>query len=151
MSLVVFPPKFTKGHLNASFQIADLETGTIYKSALIHLFHYAPQNNRKLVKDAAKKNEEEHNEINWRIIEKDRKQVSSMIEGVGRVNTMDDVAMTCANICGVQLAIADVSAGKPLLYQFAWKVIKFIENKKNKNWMGDNSDCIAHSPMVFMA
>ncbi len=133
MSLVVFPPKFTKGHLNASFQSSDLETGTIYKSALIHPFHYAPQNNRKLVKDAAKEIKKERNKINWRIIEKDRKQVSSMIEGVGCVNTMDNIAMTCANICGVQLAIIDASAGKPLLYQFAWKVIKFIENKKTKN------------------
>ncbi len=53
MSPVVFPPKFTKGHLNASFQSSDLEAGTINKSALIHPFHYAPQNNRKLVKEAA--------------------------------------------------------------------------------------------------
>ncbi len=151
MSLVVFPQKFTKGHLNASFQSYDLETGTIYKSALIHPFHYTPQNNRKLVKDAAKEIKEERNKINWRIIEKDRKQVSSMIEGVGCVNTMDNVAMTCANICGVQLAIIDVSAGKPLLYQFAWKVIKFIENKKTKNWMRNNSDCIVQLPMVYMA
>ncbi len=67
------------------------------------------------------------------------------------MNTMDHIAMMCANICGVQLAIVDVSAGKPLLYQFAWKVIKFIENKKTKNWMRDNSDCIAHLLMVFMA
>ena len=31
MSLVVFPPKFTKGHLNMSFQSSDLETGLLYK------------------------------------------------------------------------------------------------------------------------
>ncbi len=55
------------------------------------------------------------------------------------------------NICGIQLAIMDVSGGKPLLYQFTWKVIRFIENKKTKIWMRDNSDCIAHLPMVFMA
>ena len=79
MSLAVFPPKFTKGHLNASFQSSDLETGMIYKSALVHPFHYAPQTNRKLVKDAAKEIKEECNKINWRIVEKDRKQVSSMI------------------------------------------------------------------------
>jgi hypothetical protein len=151
MSLVVFPPKFTKGHLNASFQSSDLETGTIYMSASIHLFHYTPQTNRKLVKDTAKEIEEEPIEINWCIIEKDRKQVSLMIESVGHVNTMDDIAMTCANICSVQLAIVDVSAGKPLLYQFTWKVIKFIENKKTKNWMHDSSDCILNLPMVFMA
>jgi hypothetical protein len=43
MSLVVFPLKFTKGHLNASFQSSDLKVGTIYKSVLIHPFHYAPR------------------------------------------------------------------------------------------------------------
>jgi hypothetical protein len=148
MSLVVFPPKFTKGHLNTSFQSSDLETGTIYKSALIHQLHCAPQT---LVKDAAKEIKEEHNKINWGIVEKDRKQVSLMIKGVGHVNTMDNAAMTCTNICGVQLAIVDVSAGKPLLYQSAWKVIKFIKNKNTKNWMRDNSDCIAHLPIFFMA
>jgi hypothetical protein len=150
MSLVVFPPKFTKGHLNASFQSSNLKAGTIYKSALIHPFHYAPQNNRKFIKEAANEMDEERNKINWQIVKKDRKQISSMIEGVGRVNSMEDIAMTCANICGLQLAITDVSGGKPLLYQFTWKVIRFIENKKTKNWMRDNSDCIMHLPMVFM-
>jgi hypothetical protein len=38
MSLVVFPPKFTKGHLNASFQSLDLETGLLYKSMNINPF-----------------------------------------------------------------------------------------------------------------
>jgi hypothetical protein len=151
MSLIVFPPKFTKGHLNASFQSSDLEAGMIYKSALIHLFHYAPQNNRKLVKEAANEMDKECNEINWRIVEKDRKQISLMIKGVGRMNSMEDIAMTCANICDIQLAITDISGGEPLLYQFTWNVIRFIENKKTKNWMHDNSDCIAHLPMVFMA
>ena len=42
-----------------------------------------------------------------------------MIEGVGCVNSMEEVAMTCANMCGVQLAMVDIAAGKPLLYQFA--------------------------------
>jgi hypothetical protein len=47
---------------------------------------------------------------------------------------MEDVCMTCANMCGVQLAIVDVSKfTKPLLYQFAWKIIMFIENKKKNN------------------
>ena len=46
---------------------------------------------------------------------------------------MDDLSRTCANICGVILAIADVSTTKPLLYQVAYKFIKIIENKKNAN------------------
>jgi hypothetical protein len=74
-----------------------------------------------------------------------------MIEGVGHGNLMEDEAMTCANICNVQLAITNVSGGKPLLYQFVWKVIRFIEKKKTKIWMCNNSDCIVHLPMVFMA
>jgi hypothetical protein len=130
MSLVISPPKFTKGHLNASFQSSDLKTGSMYKSTSINPFHYAPQGNRKLIVDAATKMDEERNEINWRIVEKDRSKISSMIEGVGRVNTMEEVAMTCANICGVQLAMVNILAGKPLLYQFAWKMIRLIKNKK---------------------
>jgi hypothetical protein len=123
----------------------------IYKSVSIHPFHYAPQNNRKLVKEAANEMDKKHNKINWQIVKKDRKQISLMIKGVGRMNSMEDVAITCMNICGVQLAIMDISVVKPLLYQFAWKVIRFIENKKTKIWMHNNSDCIAHLPMVYMA
>ena len=132
MSLFVFPQKFTKAHLNASFQSIDLETGSIYKSTSINPFHYAPKTNRVLVKAANSEMEEERNEMNWKIVEKDRKQISSMIEGVGRITSMNDFSMTCANVCGVQLAIVDVSTSKPILYQFAWKLIKFIENKKQK-------------------
>ena len=126
------PPKFTKGHLNANFQSLDLETGSMYTSTSINPFHYAPQGNRKLIMDAAIKIDEEHNKINWRIVKKDRSKISSMIKGVGRVNTMEEVAMTCANICGIQLAMVDILAGKPLLYQFAWKMIRLIKNKKQK-------------------
>ena len=151
MSMVVFTSKFTKGHLNASFQSSDLETGSMYKSTSINPFHYAPQGNRKLILEATAKMDEERNELNWRIVEKDRSKISSLIEGIGRVNNMDEVAMTCANICGVQLAMVDITSGKPLLFQLAWKVIRFIENKKTKTWMRDNSDCIAHLPMIFMA
>ena len=151
MSMVVFTSKFTKGHLNASFQSSDLETGSMYKSTSINPFHYAPQGNRKLISEATAKMDEERNELNWRIVEKDRSKISSLIEGIGRVNSMDEVAMTCANICGIQLAMVDITAGKPLLFQLAWKVIRFIENKKTKTWMRDNSDCIAHLPMIFMS
>jgi hypothetical protein len=64
---------------------------------------------------------------------------------------MEDVCMTCANMCGVMLALVDVSKSKPLLYQFVWKIIKFIKNKKTKTWMRDNRDSIVHLPMIFMA
>jgi hypothetical protein len=122
----------------------------MYKSTSINPFHYTPKGNRKLIMDAAIKMDKERNKINWRIVEKDRSKISSMIKGVGHVNTMEEVAMTCANICGVQIAMVDILAGKPLLDQFAWKTIHLIENIKTKTWMRDNSDSIAHLPMVFM-
>jgi hypothetical protein len=64
---------------------------------------------------------------------------------------MEDVAMTCANICGVQIAIVNIASAKPLLYQFTIKLIKFIKIKKTKTWMHNNVDSLAHLPMVFMA
>ena len=150
MSLSVFPKKFTKAHLNASFQSSDLETNMMYKNTSVNPFHYAPQNNRVLVQAASIEIEEERNEFNWRVNDKDKKQISSVIEGVGRIESMDDVSRTCANICGVILAIVDVSTNKPLLYQVAYKIIKIIENKKTQTWMRNNSDSIAHMPFVFM-
>ena len=59
--------------------------------------------------------DEEGNKVNWRIVENDRSKISSMIEGVGRVNNMEEAAMTCANMCGIQLAMIDMAAGKPIL------------------------------------
>ena len=64
---------------------------------------------------------------------------------------MEDVAMMCANICGMQIAIINVVSAKLLLYQFAIKLIKLIKNKKTKTWMSNNIDSLAHLPMVFMA
>ena len=85
-----------------------------------------------MILEAANKMDEEQNEVNWRIVKKDRSKVSSLIKGVGRVNNMEEVAKTCANICSVQLAMVDITTRKPLLFQLAWKVIRLIENKKQK-------------------
>jgi hypothetical protein len=63
---------------------------------------------------------------------------------------MEDVCMTCANMCGVKLVIVDDSKSKPLLYQLAWKFIKIIKNKKTKTWMHNNKDAITHMPMIIM-
>jgi hypothetical protein len=83
LSLFVFTPKFTKAHLNASFQNVDLELGTIYKLTLINPFQYAPQTNRAMVKAVSSELEVERNKLNWRITKKNKKQVTSVIEGVG--------------------------------------------------------------------
>jgi len=132
MSLSVFPKKFIKAHLNASFQCANLGANMMYKNPSINPFHYAPQKNRALVQAALVEIEEEQNEVNWQVNEKDKKQISSVIEGVGRIKSMDDVSRTCANMCGMIFAIVDVSKTKLLLYQVVYKFIKIIENKKRK-------------------
>jgi hypothetical protein len=83
LSLFVFTPKFTKAHINASFQNVDLELGAIYKSTSINPFQHALQTNCVMVKAASNKLEEERNKLNWRITDKDKKQVIVVIEGVG--------------------------------------------------------------------
>ncbi len=151
MSLTVFPKKFTKAHVNASFQCTDLEAVLMYKNPSINPFHYGLQTNRALIKAASAKIQEERNEINWKINNKEKKIISSVIKGFGCIDTMDDVCLTCANMCRVMLAIVDVTKSKPLLYKVAWKFIKLIENKKMKTWMHENNNGIVHLPYVFMA
>jgi hypothetical protein len=54
---------------------------------------------------------------------------------------MDEIAMTCANISGVQLAIINIPAGKPLLYQYYWEMIHFIGSKKLPTGMHAMHSC----------
>ncbi len=149
MSPYVFPPKFTKGHLNAMFQSNNLELSAIYKSTSINPFHYAPQLDQILVAMAKKEVDKEQNEKSFAIAESNHKKISALIEGIGKINYMDDVVKTCANICGVQLAIVNITAGKPLLYQYAWKMIRFIEIKHFTCWHARNMQSLAHLPMLF--
>ncbi len=63
MSLYVFPPKFTKGHLNAVFQSNDLELAAIYNLPLSTLFtmprswtkFWSPWQRRKLTKSETRR------------------------------------------------------------------------------------------------
>ena len=59
--------------------------------------------------------------------------------------------MMCANMCGMQLAIINIAVGKPLLFQYAYKMICFIKNKKIACWYARNVQQLAHLPMLFMA
>jgi hypothetical protein len=61
-----------------------------------------------MVKAALSEIEKERNKINWRINDKDKRLTTSIIKGLGQINSMEDVCMTCANMCGVQLAIMDI-------------------------------------------
>ncbi len=148
--MYVIPPKFIKEHLNATFQSDELELAAIYKSTSINPFNYAPQTDHASVLAAKKEFDLKQNEKSFSISETHCKKRSSHIEGIGKINTMEDVAMTCTNICGVQLAIVDISLGKPLLYQFAWKLIKFIEKKIFNCWHACNAPSLVHLPIFFM-
>ena len=59
--------------------------------------------------------------------------------------------MTCANMCGMQLVIIIIAAGKPLLFQYAYKMIHFSKNKKIVCWYASNAQQLVHLPMLFMA
>jgi hypothetical protein len=99
MSLYVFPQKFVKGHLNVSFQSDELKFALLYKSTSINPFQYAPQTNQASVTAARKDMKEQRNKLNFQITETQRKKTTTNIEGIGRITTMDDIAITTANIC----------------------------------------------------
>jgi hypothetical protein len=127
-----------------------LELASIYKSTSINPLYYAPQLDQILVAAAKKEVEEEQNKKSFAIAESNHKKISSLIKGIGKINCMDKVAKTCANICGIQLAIINITAGKPLHYQYVWKMIRFIENKHFTCWHAHNAQSLAHLPMLFV-
>ncbi len=102
-----------------------------------------------MVAVAKKEVGKEQNEKSSAIAECNRKKISALIKGIGKINYMDDVVKTCANICGVQLAIINITAGKPLFYQYAWKMIHFIENKHFTCWHARNAQSLLHLPMLL--
>ena len=62
------------------------------------------------------------------------------IKGIGQITTMDNIAMTAVNIFGMKMGIVDTSLDKPLLYQFAWMMLKFVESKKFVCWLSSKLD-----------
>jgi hypothetical protein len=114
------------GMFETSWRVSHLESSLTVRMTMLQFAS-------AVFTSANNKIEEEHNKINWRIVEKNRKQISTMIVGVGCINSMEDIAMTCANICGVQIANVNIAIAKLLLYQFAINLINFMGNKKNQN------------------
>ncbi len=83
MLMYVIPPKFTKGHLNATtFQSDELELAAIYKSTSINPFNYAPQTDQASVLAAKKEFDLERNKKNFSVSKMHCKQVSSHIKGI---------------------------------------------------------------------
>jgi hypothetical protein len=84
MLMYVIPPKFTKGHVNATFQSDELEFAAIYKSSSINPFNYAPQTNHASVLAEKKEFDLKQNEKSFSVSKTHCKKVSSHIKGIGK-------------------------------------------------------------------
>jgi len=150
-SLVAFDPKFVTAHINANFSTTDLDAESATKSTSINAFSYAPQNNKLKTLQKLADIQAHQNESLFNINEKDKKETSAYIEGIGQVDSNEDVVSACANICGIMFAIVDTTgSNKPILHQVVMKIILFIRERSTSIWMRDNKKDCAHLPYVFM-
>jgi hypothetical protein len=91
------------------------------------------------------------NKIDFKIHESQRTKMNSTIEGIGRVNNIEDVVKVCANMCGIIRSIIDMQKGGfPLLHEFAIKIVLCIRNPSFQHWYLKNSDKLTHLHFIFM-
>jgi hypothetical protein len=137
--------------LNARFQYTDLDGATAYESTEINIFHFGPQSDASLVNAARIRDANARNEIEFKIHESQRTKMNSTIEGIGRVNNIEDVVKVCANMCGIIRSIIDMQkGGHPLLHEFAIKIVLCIRNPSFQRWYLKNSDKLTHLHFFFM-
>ena len=150
-SLEAFDPKFVTAHINANFSTTDLDAESTTKSTSINAFSYAPQNNKSKTLKKQADIQAHQNESLFNINEKDKKETSAYIEGIGQIESNEDVISACANICGITFAIVNTTGDKkPILHQAMMKIILFIRERSTSRWMRDNKKDCAHLPYVFM-
>jgi len=129
MTMTHFDKNFAAGILNAQFQYTDLVGAKAYESTEINIFHFGPQSDASLVNAARIRDANARNEIEFKIHKSQRTKMNSTIEGIGRVNNIEDVVKVCANMCGIIQSIIDMQkGGYPLLYEFAIKIVLCIRN-----------------------
>jgi hypothetical protein len=150
-SMAAFDTKFVMALMNANFATTELDAESASKSTSINAFSYAPQNNKLKTQQKLADIQAHQNESLFNINEKDKKETSAYIEGIGQIETTEDVISACANICGITFAIVDTTGNnKPLLHQVAMKIIIFLRERSTSGWMRDNKNECAHLPYVFM-
>jgi len=98
MPMTHFDKKFATGILNARFQYTDLDGATAYESTEINIFHFGPQSDASLLNAARIHDTNARNKIEFKIHESQRTKMNSTIEGIGRVNNIEDVVKVCANM-----------------------------------------------------
>jgi hypothetical protein len=146
-SLEAFDPKFVTAHINANFSTTDLDAESTTKSTSINAFSYAPQNNKSKTLKKQADIQAHQNESLFNINEKDKKETSAYIEGIGQIESNEDVISACANICGIMFAIVNTTGDKkPILHQAMMKIILFIRERSTSGWMRDNKKDCAHLP-----
>ena len=150
MSMTHFDKKFATGILNARFQYTDLDGATAYESTEINIFHFGPQSDASLVNAARIRDANARNEIEFKIHESQRTKMNSTIEGIGRVNNIEDVVKVCANFCAVMRAIVDIEQGKPFLYSLMVKMILVIQHPDFQRWRTNNKKSLEHLHFNFM-
>ena len=151
MSMTHFDKKFSTGILNARFQYTDLDGAAAYESTEINVFHFGPQSDSSLVNAARIRDANARNEIEFKVHESQRIKTNATIEGIGRVNNIEDVVKVCANLCGIIRSIIDVQGGGyPLLHEFAVKIILRIRSPSFQRWFLKNSSQLAHLHFNFM-
>ncbi len=101
MSMTHFDKKISTRILFACFQYTKLD-GASYESTDINVFHFAPQNNNTLINAAHLCNANARDETKFKIHESQCSKANSTIEGIGRVNDIEDVVRVCTNFCAIQ-------------------------------------------------
>jgi len=149
MSMTHFSKHFTTGILNARFQYTPLG-GNNYESTDINLFHFAPQNDTKLVSKAIQGDANARNKEDNLVPESHCTKGKTVIEGIGRINSTVDVLKVCANFCAIMRAIVDIEQGKPILYSMLVKMILVIQHPNFYRWHMNNKKGLAHLHFNFM-
>ena len=128
-----------------------MDGAATYESTEINIFHFAPQNDASLVNAACIRDANARNEVEFKIHESQRTKTNSTIDGIGRVNNIEDVVKVCANLCGIIRSIIDVQKGGfPLLHEFAIKIVLCIRSPSFQRWYLKNSNQLAHLHFIFM-
>jgi hypothetical protein len=150
MSMAHFDKKFSTGILFARFQYTELD-GALYESTDINDFHFAPQNDSALISATCLCDVNDRNESEFKIHKSQRSKANSTIEGIGRVNDIEDLIKVCANLCAIQCKIADVQGGGfPFLHKFSIKIILCIHNPAFQQWYSKNNSKLSHLHFIFL-
>ena len=91
------------------------------------------------------------NEREFDFIEYHCKSLKTLIEGLGKITSMDCIMKICANACCLITALFDIQPGNPvpLLYQVSIKMIGFIKHLDFIRWHADVHESVPQLSYIF--